>query len=237
MSNRKKATEFLLETIEALQSGNKNVQMYKDHLDGLDDDQFEQLMGQLRDGTVILPFYAPNGTSEALDIDQILKVGESLGIQFEERLRVVDEVSGTTYLTPETYLIIDNALKRQMELVSKKKSVTENAQFTDSISGQAVGVSKAASLSVPELMVLDAQPDHDRIIQELLSIRGGNPEAFRKMRLDTITHGEFSLKDMEALNTNPRAIDALTGYLKTMHLDEIKGPELRRLQAAAEQEQ
>lgn len=218
MSNRKKATDWFIGQLKALAPKSPNIAMYEEFFKGLTDKAFGELMVKLEAGEAVLPYYQSNLSKDVLTINQILKVADGLGINFFKRIWMVDPVTGARYLTNEKYFIVDLPIRRQQEHVTKKKSVAENSKFTDAWTGQAMGPSAASKISLIELMILEAA-GHDKAIEELIKVRGGDIAAFRESRRKLATQGSYNLKEIEDMNTRPTSSETLSTLLKGMHID------------------
>ena len=218
MSNRLEVTKKFIGYINELQPGNKNVKMYEHFFAGLTDEAFSELMVKLRNEEMVLPYYAPNLASEDVDIDHVFKVADKIGVEVFHQLWLTDNVTGVKYLTPEKYMILHLPIRRQIQHVSKGKSVTENSKYTDSLTGQPAGASRSSRLSLPEIMNLDSLGLH-HAIEEMISVRGGNEQKFRQAKHDSVTTGQFSLAEVNKIKSNVTSTETLKSYLLGMHLD------------------
>lgn len=218
MANRKKATDWFINKINEILPDNKNVEMYKTYLEGLSNKAFENLMDKLESGESILPFYLSNLNNKRLKVNNLLKVGDGLGIDFFQQIWLVDELTGVKYLTPNRYLILDLPIRRQIQHLIKKKSVPINSKFTDSLTGQVTGVSKSSRLSLPEIMILESA-GHLKSIEEFIKVRGGDITAIQKSKRSLVDTGEYNLHEIEELGTRPTSTDTVRAYLLAAHLD------------------
>ena len=218
MGNRKGATEFFIEKIKKLNPNSSNVKMYEDFFAACSDKEFDELMGKLERGEVILPYFVSNLNKEIIRMDKILALGDELGIDFFQRIWVTDSVSGVRFLTPEKYLVIDMPIRRQQQHLVKGKSVVESSKFTDPLSGQAVGASRSSRISLPELMIMESS-GHIDAIEELIKVRGGDIAAFREARRLTVEQGGYNLDAIASLNSRPTSTETLKAFFFGMHID------------------
>lgn len=218
MSNRAKATEWFISHLKVLDPDSPNIEMYETFFKSLKDKEFDALMKRLESGETVLPYYQSNLSKSPLTVKKILKLGDKLGIDFFQRLYMTDPVTGARYLTPHKYMIVDLPVRRQQEHVMKKKSVATHSKFTDTWTGQAMGVSATSKISLPELMILESS-GHVKAIEELIKVRGGDPIAFRESRQRLINQGRYNLKEIEDLNSRPTSTETLGTLLKSMHID------------------
>lgn len=218
MGNRQAATDEVVKWIDQLLPGSPNAQLYRERLEKLSNAEFEAYMAKLRDGEEILSLIAPNLSDNKLSVERNLKVAKELGHDFFQRLWLTDPKTGTTYLTPVKYLVIDLPLRRQEQLLIKKISIPEDNRHVDELSGQPAGPSKGSKVSFPETQVLYAQ-GLDRSIEELLKFRGGDIKAFQAMNRQIIETGGASQDAIKRTPSRVKSTETLSVFLKSMHLD------------------
>lgn len=218
MSNRKAATAEALRWINEMVPGGEAGKDMETLLNSLSDKQFDEYMMQLDTGEEILSIAIPNLGKDRLDMGRLLDVGEKLGHQFFERLWLTDAKTGTTYLTPEKYLVVDLPLRRQQQMLTEKISIPENNRHIDEMTGQVTGDSKGASLSLPEAQVLRSQ-GLDRPILEMIKVRGGDARAFRAIDRQIIESGSASLDSVLGAGTRVKSTETLSTLFKAMHLN------------------
>lgn len=216
MTARERATEELLKWIDQFVPGGENKALYEKQLSALSDDDFHRYMEQLRDGETTLSLVVPNLTKNRLSVERNFKIAEKLNYSFFQRLWLTDPYTGTTYLTPLPYLVVDLPLRRQAQMLSKKTNIPERNDTVDVLSGQPTGPSKGSSLSFPELQTLHAQ-GLERTIEELTKFRGGDEEAYRAMNRSLIESGNASL-DRIGGHTQVKSTETLSAFLKAAHL-------------------
>lgn len=218
MSNRKKAEKWFIEQITKLDPDSPNIKMYEEFFKDLSDKEFDKLMKDIEDGVVVLPYYSTNLSKKPMDISKILKLADDLGINFFQRIWLTDPVTGTKYLTPHEYLVIDLPIRRQQQHLVKGKSVVENSKYTDPLTGQPTGPSRSSRLSLPEIMILESA-GHLSMIEELMKVRGGDNLAYREARRLMIEQGTYNLETIEELQSRPSSTETLKAFLFGMHID------------------
>ena len=218
MANRKAATRELLKYIDKILPGGENVKVYEEQLGKLTDAEFDAYMEKLESGEETLFLVAPNLAKNRLSVERNLEIAKELNHNFFERLWLTDPHTGTTYLAPIPYLVVDLPLRRQAQLLNKKISIPDNNDHIDEMTGQPTGPSKGSKLSFPELQTLYAQ-GLDRTIEELIKFRGGDTEAFRQMNAEMINKGSVSLDALADKGTRVKSTETLSVLLKSMHLD------------------
>lgn len=218
MGNRKEAESFILKYIKKLDSTGFNEEVYREQFKSMSDTDFEKLMLSIKNEDFILPIFAPNQSRVKLTTENAIKVARELGHEFFERLRLTDPSTGETYLTPIKYLVIELPIRRQAQLLSKKIKIPENNKTIDSLTDQATGPSKGASLSFPELQVLVGK-EMNKTIEELIKVRGGDSKAYYQFTQSVMKTGSGSLENVSKLESRVKSVETLSAILKGMHLD------------------
>ena len=216
MNNRKAAMAEIIKYVEKILPGGGNKEIYEETLGKLSDKEFDEYMKKLDSGEEVLFLVSPNLSKKRLSVERNLKIAEELGHKFFQRLWLTDPHSGTTYLTPIPYLVVDLPLRRQAQLLNKKISIPQDSDHSDVLTGQATGPSRGASLSFPELQTLHAQ-GLDKTIEELIKFRGGDEEAYRQMNKEMITKGSVSLDSIQT-NSRVKSTETLSTFLKAAHI-------------------
>jgi hypothetical protein len=170
----------------------------------------------MTESDITLPWYSANIVDKDVDLEQALAVGEKLGINFFQQIWLVDPATGVEYLTPEKYLILTLPVRRQSQHLTKGLSVSENANYTDTLTGAATGASKSTQISLPEIVNLNSLGMH-HMLDELTNIMGGNEAGIRFAKRQLIENGEYTLSDAHELDTRPTVVDTLSDFFKGMH--------------------
>lgn len=195
----------------------RNMEMYEGYFKELSDDDFEVLIDSILAGEYTLPVFSFNMSDTKLNLDTIMKVGEELGIRWFQQLRLTDPISNEVYTTVPEYLVLQLEIRRQIQHLVKKRSTAADNRSVDYLSGQVTGGSKGASITLPELTVLNAKDLHDPLI-ELIKVNGGDKEARDNMLKQLRETGGFSLKPIMELESRPKAITTTNSFLKGMML-------------------
>lgn len=218
MSNRKKATDFIVKMMLEITPGDDfNSKLKKEQLNALSDKEFKKFMEDVRDGKEYITFYAPNLDKTKVDIDNNIRVGEMLGHNFFDRLWWTDPVTGRRTLSKHESFIVDIVVRRQSQLQESKESVPLDNKKRDEISGQVTSESKGSKLSYPELQTLLSQ-DLEHTILELIKFRGGDTEALREMETMIAQTGYADFDTLMNLGSRAKITDVLGAYLNAMHL-------------------
>lgn len=227
MSKRARATAYILEHIAMLEPGSSdNVEITRQRLESLSDEQFADYMRRLRkpknaeeeQGRQTLTYYAPNLGKTKLRVARNLEIAEKIGHPFFERLWITDPQTGVTYLTPNRYLVCDLPVRRQAQLLVKKVSIPTDNNTVDELSGQPTGDSKGGKLSFPELQAQVSQ-QLDRTVIEEIKIRGGDEKAYQTFERRMIEQGSVSQDELLRQGTRVKSTETLSILLKGMMLD------------------
>lgn len=217
MGNRKAAEEEVYKYIEKILPGSENVALYQAAFKKMSDAQFEAFIVGLEDDSHILSIISPNLAGPKLDLKRNMAVAKELGHDFFQRLWLTDSDTGTVYLTPLKYLVMDLPLRRQVQLLVKKSSIPEDNKHIDELTGQPTGASKGSKVSFPELQVLYAQGLEQTIV-ELMKYRAGDAEGFNAMNRSIMETGGASLEALAKTPTRVKSVVTLATLLKGMHL-------------------
>jgi hypothetical protein len=206
MGKLKEATAYWLSLLKECKPGNRNIAVYEKYFSGMSDKEFDNLMlVSCEKGGMVLPYTCPNIEEPDVEIETCFKIGKKLKINFFQRIIETSPVTGVRKMSPVAYPILRTHVRRQAQHVTKGKSVAENTRFTDNLSGQAIGISKTAKISQPELGVLKDQ-GQVHAIYEFTGVRGGNTKGLREAKRALINNGEYSLADIKKLGTRSEAL-------------------------------
>lgn len=233
MASRKELTEFIVNAIAGIIPGDTyNSELTKKRLDEMSDTEFDQFVRSLakpeteegRAQQEILPFYSPNLKDPRITMDNLLKVAEDIGHPFFEQIWLTDPQTGTTFLTPQKYLVIDMTVRRQAQTLTKKSSIPENARHVDEMSGQVTGKSKGSKISFPELQSQLAQGLENTLIEEI-KVRGGDRVSQLEFDRQLIENGEASIEDVTShggVTSSTSTVSILyRGMMLDNNLDEV----------------
>lgn len=218
MSNRKKAEKEAATFIDMFLPGTENKQLLIDAMKRMDDTQFEQWISELEAGTKYVTLYAPNLAEVTLDIRRNYQIADALGFELFQQLKLTDQSTGQVYLTPNKHLIGMLPVRRQVQMLAKKRSIPGSNHVVDERSGQASGDSKGSRMSGPEIQVNLSKGLKDAVL-ELVKFRGGDAEAYNQMNRQIMETGDASLSSIMAeMPTNVKSNKTLSVYLSSMML-------------------
>lgn len=147
-----------------------------------------------------------------------MAVAEKIGHPLFERLWLTDPQTGTVYLTPHKYLVMDLLVRRQAQMLVKKSSIPENTRHVDELTGQVTGKSKGSKISFPELQAQLSQGLEQTLIEEI-KVRGGDRVAQVEFDRQLIEEGQASLEEVTAGGGVTKATSNVAILLRGMKLD------------------
>lgn len=218
--NRAAAEAHILKMIGKLMPGGKNVQIYKDLFASWSDKDFEAFMTSIESGEEMLAIIAPNLDEEKVTVENNLKLAEEIGHNFYERIWIDEGDGSPPYLSPKSYLVTLQTLRRQAQLQVKKISIPEDNRSINDLTGQpsATGKSRGSKISYPETQIMAAL-NLDNSLIEMLKYRGGDQKGFVAMNKSISQTGGVSLEALDKLNTRVKSTDTLRTFLTCMHFE------------------
>jgi hypothetical protein len=216
--NRAAAEAVIIKLVDKLLPGSSNPQMYQDAFKGMDDEQFENFINGLDNGSIKLAIISPIMNESSLTVERNLALAKEIGHEFFERVWMESKEGSAPYLSPIPYLVIDLPLRRQAQLLISKISIPEHNRSVDNLTGQPTGESKGSKISYPEVQILAAL-NLDKTLTELIKYRGGDTQGFNAMNESIAKTGGVSQDAIAALGTRVKSSDALRTYLIAMHFN------------------
>lgn len=215
--NRQAFIDYAATWVDKLLPGGGNGAYLRERFAAMSDAALDAYVDRLATGEEILPLTAPNLAKEKLSVDRNLTLAKELKHDFFHHLRMTDAATGTTYVTPEKYLVLKLPVRRQRQLLRKKITIPEGTKHVNEFSGQVTGPSKGSRISLPELQVLYSQDLTDPII-ELIKYRGGDVKGQQLMYRSLMETGRASMRNLERFNTRVKSTDTLGIILQGMML-------------------
>lgn len=216
-TNRKAFTDFVCTYLDKLLPGGKNGAFMRSRLDALSEAELSAYVDRLESGEEIIPLISPNLAEHKLTLERNFAVAKELGHDFFHHLRLTDPASGTTYITPEKYLVVMLPVRRQRQLQRKKITIPENTQHVDELSGQVTGPSKGSKVSMPELQILYSQ-DLNEPLLELIKWRGGDVKGQQLLYRSLMDTGRASQRALSQVPTQVKSNQTLKVILEAMML-------------------
>lgn len=216
-ANREKATAFILKYLDKILPGTQDVAQHKAFLEGLSDKAFEEYMTDLRSGKKYVTITAPNYGKVNLDLERNKKVADELGVKLFHRLWMPATERTPAYLTPNEYFVCKLPVRVASQRLLKKMSIPQSQKTINTLTGQATGASKGASISHPELRVCAAMGLEASMI-ELLKYRGGDGRGYAALSSSLMKTGKANLKSLSYFASGVESTNTIKTYLTSAHL-------------------
>ena len=213
MNEKRKAVEDkIIKYISAINKS--NAKKYKDMFASMNDKAFDDWMYDLRNNDTVLDIEIPN-MIEKVNIDDLIKVSEQLGIELFTRLKLWDVPTQTYYRTTKKYLMLQLPMVAMAQTVDHKLSVPESDSKIDHLSGQVMKPDQANSISQVEVQSLYARGLQSTIL-ELIKYRGGDVSAYAEYKRSAEELGMCMLKADS--NSITRSVVVLDVFFAGMQL-------------------
>lgn len=220
--NRKAFETFVLDFMGKLTQGQGNRTIYERLFKAMNDEQMEEFVVKLEEGMPLCIWASNFDKKEQLNYDGMVKLAKQYGLSLEQPLVVTDIDTGVTTVTPITYLVGSAEIRKQRQMLVKKMSAAKDDTMTDDLTGQVMGDSRAAGMSIPEAQVL-RYLGLPKVCNELYNVKGGDNGALKAFRNDIITTGHTttngSLRQGSAVKALKTAYHLLRGRMIDNNLD------------------
>lgn len=217
MSNRQEVEAFIIKYIGQITPGTNNADNYKKLFASMNDKDFDAFMVKLESGEIKLSVIIPNFSKNNLTLENNLKVADSLGHNFFQKLWIEGKDDQPTYLTPIPYMVVDLPVKRASQLLDKKISVPKTTKVVDAVTGQVTGEAKGAKISYPELQLAASMGLEDSMI-ELIKYRGGDNRGGAALAGLLARNGNANLSTLSQFASGVESTKSLKTFLTAAHL-------------------
>lgn len=195
--NRKAVEKEALAFIDMFLPGSPNVEITKEMFSRMDDDQFDEWIDNLANRKEYVNLYAANLAPVTLSMQRHYDIADKLEFPLFQRLKLTDRATGQVLLTPNKHLIGMLPMRRQVQMLAKKRSIPGSSHIVDQRSGQVSGGSKGSRLSGPEIQVNVSKGLKQSII-ELVKFRAGDAISYNQMNRQILETGHASLSAIMA---------------------------------------
>lgn len=213
-AKRKKIEEHLFSFIGKI-SDQYNVLIYKSRFANMSDEEFTQFMEDLKNKKINLAVVQPTGRKNTVTVEKCMN------LSVEMNVKILDNVvykTDTPYIANFETAILRLPVKRTVQILSSKIGVPKDNKTIDSTTGQPVGKSKGAKITLPELQLLDAIGLNESLI-ELMKIRGGDQGAYRAYTASLENYGMASQEVINRYSTGVVSSKTLQSIYNSMLLD------------------
>lgn len=215
--NRKAFEEFVLGFMGSLTKGGGNRTIYENLFKQMSDKQMDQFVDKLEQGMPLSVWASNWDEKEKLNYEQILKICDKYGMSVEQQLVVYDPDTGIKSVTPIKYVIGTAEIRKQRQMQVKKFGVSKDDSKVEDLTGQVMGESRAAGLSIPEVQVLD-NLGLPTLANELYNVKGGDLDALKVFRNELITTGKASSNGALKQGTGAKVLKTANHILLGRHI-------------------
>lgn len=215
---KQKAIEHMLKPMEKHYPDNPSVPMVRAWLEKMPIATFEDLMRRSMNKEWGVPIFTQNMEEGSVRKSQAMAFAKDIGCELMQHIILVDPETGEEYLSPKKHLVVIEPVRRNVQHIVKKLSVSKDSNTVDHMTGQPTGASKSTKISGPESLVLKDK-GIIKSTKELMKARGGDTVAFRQLNQNINTQGRFSLEALDDLDSRPQSTLTLQHIFRAMHLD------------------
>lgn len=225
--NKKAFIESIRKDLNAIDPGNKSIDIIVKSIENMSAAQFEDYIARLRNGILdnpdlnkpreLIAIVIPDLTHTKITVRKNIDLIEKWGWNVMQKAWLVDPVTKQRYLTNRPYVALELPVVRQSQTLEHKMAIAKSDTLLDSRTGSSAKTVAGSALSGPEVQALLSQ-GREAAVMEMMKFRGGDDRAYREMSRAQMETGRFSMK---AYNepTRAKSSDAVNIYLKASHLD------------------
>lgn len=214
---RKQSQDFILDVVRTLEPSGYNTKIYDDKFKAMSDKEFDEWMHILKDDvhaklTIIVP-----PLKVVISPENCFKAAKKLGIEILERLRIWDPIGKRYCLTPEKYFVLRLPVRRLKQYLMDGLSVPDSDKRLNPLSDQVVKPDKGSAISFPQAQMI-AEKGLTTVLQEFMTIRGGDQQAYSRMKSEIEETGDSDTSVMEG-TAGVKSAATLRAFLNAMMLD------------------
>lgn len=213
-AKRKKIELHLFSFIGKI-SDEYNVAIYKSRFANMTDEEFTEFMDNLENKKINLAIVQPTGKKNTVTVEKCMKLADEMNVKLLDKVVYKTE---TPYMANLETAILRLPIKRTVQILSSKIGVPKDNKTIDSTTGQPVGKSKGAKITLPELQLLDAI-GLEKSLVELMKIRGGDQGAYRAYTASLENYGMASQEVINQYSTGVVSSKTLQSIYNSMLLD------------------
>ena len=215
--NRKAFEAYVLTFMGKLTRGGGNRKIYENLFSKMTDKQMDAFVDQLEQGMPLSCWASNFDKAETLSYENLLKLCDDYGIPPEQQLVVYDPDTGIKSVTPIKYIVGTAEIRKQRQMQVKKFGVSKDDSKVEDLTGQVMGESRAAGLSIPEIQVLD-NLGLSTLANELYNVKGGDLDALKVFRNELITTGKATTNNALKQGTGAKVLKTAQHILAGRHI-------------------
>lgn len=214
---REKVQSFILKTIKLQDPSGYNTKIYEDFFAGLSDKDFDLWMHTLKDNKHAKLTLVTPPLKVVISTEASFAAAKFLGVEILERLRLWDPVGKRYCLTPEKYFVLRLPVRRLKQYLLDGLSVPDSDKRLNPLTDQVVKPDKGSAISFPQAQMI-AEKGLTTTLHELMTIRGGDLEAYAKMKSEIEESGDSDTSVMIGTQ-GVKSAQTLRSFMNAMHLE------------------
>lgn len=192
--------------------------LYLETIDKMNAEEFEKFITDIENMDAFLGVMIPVQTGKRFPEDKIIALIRKYGGEPFTQLRVHDDVTGETFITPEKYWVPLLVKRRQIQTMESKAAIPVSNTVRDNLSGAVTGAAKGSSMSSVQTISQLGRGCHANAL-EFNKARGGDLTASRIFNKGLIENGEVSLKEILDAGSRPESTETLGIRWTVAHID------------------
>lgn len=216
--NRKGMEEFILKAVKKMDVTGRSAAVLVEQWSKMDDKRFHEWYLDIKNQVDYVPIFLENHMDgKRITTEHALDVCEEYGIKIFQRYWYRDQATGIKALSNYPVPVLHLNIRRQIETLLNKMSVSEDNNRADILTGQVI--EGASAITQPESLVY-LEKGLDGSLIEKMKYRGGDIEGKRLYDKSLIENGRVSTKQlMEDHNTVTRVVQTADIYLTGAHYE------------------
>lgn len=198
-TKRKSVEKYILDSIARIDdtASGLNIKRYKEMFNSMTDAQFDTYMNHVKNKRTSIHVYLPN-MSKRPSLAMINKIAKDLDVKIFHKIKMFDNITNCYFITPNEYPVLRLPIRRLQQFLDKKMSVPKGDSKIDALTGQVAWDDKSATLTNPEIQVLNSK-GLNNVLHEFIAVRGGNIQAWSgEMKQQAEETGVVRLADLSA---------------------------------------
>lgn len=225
--NKKAFLESIRNDLNAIDPGNKSIDIILKSIENMSTAQFEDYIERLRNGILdnpnlnkpreLISLVVTDMAHTKITVSKNIALAKKWGWDIAQRAWLVDPITKQRYLTNRPYVALELPVFRQAQTLEHKMAIANSDTLLDNRTGSSAKTVAGASLSGPEVQALLSQ-GREAAVMEMMKFRGGDDRAYREMSRSLMETGSFNMNSYNE-PTRAKSSDMVNIYLKASHLD------------------
>lgn len=216
-AKRKQVQDLILDIVTTQEPEGYNRKYYEEFFENMDDQAFDRWMRILRDNKNAKIKLLVPPLKVTVDNNNAFKAAKKLGIKVFERLKLWDPIGKRHVLTPHPYLILRLHVRRLKQYLQDGISVPDSDRRLNPLTDQVVKPDKGSAISYPQALMI-SEKGLNTTLDELMTIRGGDLEAYSKMKTEIEEMGDSDTSVMHGTK-GVKSAQTLRSFLQAMHIE------------------